>query len=420
MLRVAFREFDKKLIVTRKTITIVDYLTTSYQNGCYDLNQYDIQEKPITPKTEDELTLQKLEHRESYYKKRQNQIVELVENNTFRCFMTVTFEDELNEEGIKYQWKLARTRLELYYKQKIKYICRIERGEENQRLHLHLLVDVPFLNNYSEFWHDKKGNKKINKRRATEEILDLIENTRNKDLKAKRERMYKEGGSLLKCIMAVGHIDIKSISCVKKAINYVTKYMTKGMSNNISKKRIVWTSSGLEKAIHITNENVLSKVEFLINSIIKNCQKDDILETYSGEYVNKLKIRFRDENFYRLIKELNIESEVKNNFEFRLSYDSTKMIETDLTKLNTKFIHIQDREYRKNLSKESKLNFLKRKHYQHRLETDINQAIIDIRFNYKNNQYFYRQEREKACTRYWNLKKAKYEIIKTRRESNVI
>lgn len=379
-MRQTFREYDSKIILTKKSITIVEYLQESFSKGSLDLFQYD--SKIIRTKTDEELTLERVENRNKYYTRRKNELEEIVECNDFQSFMTVTFEKDLNDSELKKAWKRGRERLELYYKTKIKFICRIEEGSINERGHLHLITDLKFLNNYHQYWYDKKGNKKLNKKRATDEIKELIRKTRNKDLKATRQRMFKEGASLLKCIMAVGHIDIQNIKDTQKCMNYVLKYITKDMGKKELYKRCVWTSYGLEKGVHITDIKLLSQLEEYVRELIKNSPKHDFdyTKTFSNDFINKVKINTKLKDKYYELKEINLNSELEKNREWLVLEKNTRKIirgtvDNDSLAIKSK------RNYLNSFSKEYKLKCLARKHrvYLEMLEV---QEIIDISNNY--------------------------------------
>lgn len=350
-----FRNYDKKIIITKKSIVLKEYHQAIFEEGSFDINDYDSNEVG-SKKSEAELDELRIKAKEIYYKNRVQEIVEIVECNQFYSFMTITFEQELDEEETKYQFKLAKQRLIRQFGN-FKYIAKIEKGTENKRLHLHLIVDYRFLDNNSKFYYlDAEGNKTTKEKSFSRvrnnnwdrrRIIQLIKDTKNKELRKIRRSMFVNGASFLKVVMAVGHIDIESISNIKKAVNYISEYIGKDILSedmkDRSKKRNLWTSRNLEKAVKITDENVqdylfddimrilLDKTEKLEEKLTKKGEKKYFyknVDTFSNEFMTYTKIYGDFKDIYYQIKEINLTKEnvnrnkwFKNDFIYNINIE---------------------------------------------------------------------------------------------------
>ena len=239
-----FRQYNKSYTVTKKSITIKEYLQFDLQEGSFSLE--DKGQNDNFKKSHEELTKARLLSKISYVKKRIEEIQNLVECNQFYSFLTITFDEAYTEEQAKYEWKKAKQRLQDRFG-KFNYIARIEKGSQTQRVHMHLLTDIQFLNNYSRFSYIDKNKKvckkeqafgiKLNKQYDHFACYDVLKTTKNEALRSKREDYYYEGASYLKLIMAVGHVKIDRVTSVKKCVNYIVKYMAKDLLNVESNNR---------------------------------------------------------------------------------------------------------------------------------------------------------------------------------------
>ena len=267
------------LRVTKKSVKITEMISRNLV-GSFDSTNFN--SGSSREKSEEKKQELREEYKRQYESKRQTKISDLAECNEFKTMITLTFEpkDNQTEEQVKYNWKLAKQRLE-YRFGKFKYICSLERGKDEitkkntGHLHLHIITDIAKINNHSEYWNNKDGSQTKNKNWAEGAILDLIMNTsnRSRELKDKRIELYNDGASYAKVLLGFGHVHIKSIN--EHDVKYITKYATKDKDLNLMYKRTVWTSKGLEKPVKIYNNDVIDM--FLELLPIKDYEKKEVI-----------------------------------------------------------------------------------------------------------------------------------------------
>lgn len=293
--------------VTKKSIKFVDKISRDCI-GSFDSTKF---YTPVSKeKTEEEILELQALYKKQYECKRQTKMSDLAECNEFKTMITLTFspEDNQSEEQVKYNWKLAKQRLE-YRFGKFKYICSLERGKDTEtfqntgHLHFHIITDIKNISNHSKFWNDKKSGKKIlNKKWAENDILDLIATTSNRsvELKNKRIELYNEGASFVKVLLGFGHVHIKEIN--EDDVKYITKYATKDKELNLKYKRTVWTSRNLEKPIKIYNHELLEFYYDYIPTQDYEYKENIILSKIGNEEKEIMRIQtltFKDiSNFY--------------------------------------------------------------------------------------------------------------------------
>lgn len=310
-----FYSSTSKIVLTKNTIKIIQtknnfekgYFDT-FSSGSFNLHQYDSNRKEFFREYTKEQLKKIEENREfermKYYSKRKQQIIDIVNCNSFDTFMTVTFENDLTDSEIKEEWTKIKKRIQRVTGNKLNYICRIEKGHKGtQRNHLHLLLNVPYLDNNSKYYNFKgKREPILNKNWNEISILELIKNTRNnKELKEIRERMYQEGASFLKVICACGHIDIQKISNKKKVAVYCAKYITKDIDQTEKGKRIVWTTKALEKPVKVYNSDVIKYI-LEQHSYIGQVYEPFIIE---NEFIISATYTLPLKDLYYQIKEVN-------------------------------------------------------------------------------------------------------------------
>lgn len=278
-------ELTKQIMtITKKSIKIVnkslnfkgtnENLCHFKQNSFYPLKNNLIDFEKIKEKRE--------KYKNDYHVRRQQKLVELSECNDFRTMITITFapEDNKSMEQVKDNWSKIRKRIKNYYGD-FKYIIAIERGETTGHLHLHVITDFDYLDNNSKYYQDRENFKYDSMK-----VFEVVQNTSNraKELKEKRTKIYNEGGSELKTVIAFGNVHVKEIN--DKIVNYITKYVSKGYVLNKSKdslhvndeinseelrksfmekyKRTVWTSRNLEKPVKIYSSDTIDYLLSLI------------------------------------------------------------------------------------------------------------------------------------------------------------
>ena len=331
-----YREYDKIYTVTKKSITVKEYFQFNLQEGSYSLETLGMNDNSKI-KSDSEITKARLEAKNYYAKKRIEEIQNIVECNQFYSFLTITFDEAYTEEEAKYEFKKAKQRLVNRYG-KFKYIARIEKGSERERVHMHLLTDIQFMSNFSRISYIDKDNKVCKKDKAVSykynkefdefSILNLIKTTKNEQLKLKRKEYFEEGASYLKTLLAVGHVKIDKVSSIKKCVNYIVKYMGKELINENSdinsKSRQIWTSSGLEKAIKITDLDVQKYIYEDIDKIIdikkKHSKKlkfpKNKYNYFENDFVKIVQVYGDFEEIYYALKDINIHEEVSKKIEW--------------------------------------------------------------------------------------------------------
>ena len=227
-------ELTKQIMtITKKSIKIVnkslnfkgtnENLCHFKQNSFYPLKNNSIDFEKIKEKRE--------KYKNDYHVRRQQKLVELSECNDFKTMITITFapEDNKNMEQVKENWSKIRKRLKNFYGN-FKYIIAIERGENTGHLHLHVITDYEYLDNNSKYYKDRE-----NFNYDSMKVFEVVKNTSNraKELKEKRTKIYNDGGSELKTVIAYGNVHIKAVD--EKIVNYITKYVSKGYVLNKDK-----------------------------------------------------------------------------------------------------------------------------------------------------------------------------------------
>lgn len=335
-MRKVYREYNKSYTVTKKSITIKEYLQFDLQEGCFSLEGFGMNDN-YRLKSDSEITKARLEAKNYYAKKRIEEIQNIVECNQFYSFLTITFDEALTEQEAKYEFKKAKQRLVNRFG-KFKYIARIERGSENERVHMHLLTDIKYLSNFSRISFVDKDKKvckkkdmtgyKLNKQYDVFDIYNLVKTTRNEQLKLKRQEYFESGASYLKTLMAVGHVKVDKVTSIRKCVNYIVKYMGKELINENSdinsKSRQIWTSTGLEKAIKITDKDVQKYIYEDIEKIVelkKNQSKKlkypkNKYNYFENDFVKITQVFGEFEQVYYNLKDINIHEEVVKKIEW--------------------------------------------------------------------------------------------------------
>lgn len=366
---VSFYNVSQKIVLTKNTIKLIerkaessDYnLDNKIVGGSFNLFEMDSQErmggKFLWNYEKKDIEETRHEERQKYYSKRKSQIIDLVNCNQFETFLTVTFEKDLTDSEIKKEWTKIAKRIERCTGEKLQYICRIEKGHKGtERNHLHLIMNVPFLDNNSKYLHIKKSNSqrttKLNKNWNKDKILEVIKNTRNNPaLKAIRQEMYEEGNSLLKVICACGHVKINKISSKNKVVSYVAKYITKDIEQSEKGKRIIWTTKGLEKPVQIVNPNLIKYI--LENHISRIKMYSGCSYVIENEFIISETWTYAVKDLYYQMKDINLLYEndkklqlIKKDKKYNMN-SSSKIVRGSYHSLNKAFEEIPQLELRR-------------------------------------------------------------------------
>lgn len=338
------------MTITKKSIKIVEKNTKELVGSNDDLTHFKLGNKFINLSDDEKLAKQE-EYKKQYGTKRSTKICELSECNDFQTMITLTFkpEDNQSEEQVKYNWALAKKRLEFRHG-KFKYICALERGTEQGHLHFHIITDISHINNHSEFWNDT--NKK-NVNWAEDDILNLIVSTsnRSKALKDKRIELYNDGASYLKVLLGFGHVHVKKIN--DEDVKYICKYISKDTELNSKYKRTIWTSRNLEKPVRFYTDDV---IDYLLEN--RPTEKYEYKQTAFSwkdtdyEIINVQTLTYKDiSDYYYMCKTANTGNEI---YMKEMAFINKKSYEYTFNLFNPKKNIDKDYSYYENLYKVNK------------------------------------------------------------------
>ncbi|MDS0525441.1 hypothetical protein NNC19_07105 [Clostridium sp. SHJSY1] len=238
----------------------------------YKFNNYTVSEgeccDPYGIETNEEIEKarekQSLKERKKTLNSTRNNIIRLIKcNPDMQTFITLTFKDEVDYKKSKYYLNILFTRLRKVYA-KLKYIWVLEYGDRNNRLHYHLLCNIPI-----EISLSTSKEKKTDEHKTLENQF--------------RESYWKHGWVDIRQLDQEGNTNIAL---------YVSSYIVKNLIDlDLEGYRVVgYSRKTLNKPIE---ETYLTKdsIEDILKSFISN---------YNLTYSNSYEIGHFDENNSRI------------------------------------------------------------------------------------------------------------------------